>query len=436
MNSFSWSSEQEKETIQFFQDLIRIDTTNPPGNEVAAARYLQEILMREGIESTIWESAPGRANITAKLAGGSAPPVLLLSHLDVVAAEPSQWLFPPFAAVEENGQIWGRGTLDTKQLTIMQLLALIQLKRSGQPLNRDVYFIATADEENGSQYGMAYLVKEHPELFPKAIVISEGGGFCIPYQGANYMIFTAGEKGSCKVRITAHGVGGHASVPPDGQMIEKMATAINKIAAYRFSPTITPISTQFLQHLHLDGKPIREIEAQFANEADPTLSNLLQYILYSDCTVNHFAIGDRINVIPYTATAEIEFRILPSVSQQHIETLLAELWEGIDIQWQIESFEAGYESNLDTEILHIFQHIISQELPDCKLLPIYALGRTDGRFIGGNGSDIYGFSPLLQDTPFSQVLQKVHNHNESISVASLLFGTKVLTEALQHITHE
>lgn len=430
MDEIKWSKQLEDEVIELFKELIRIDTSNPGRCELGAVRFLQRILEKEEIENRVIESEPGRANLIAKLDGGSQPPILLISHLDVAPVDACQWRFPPFAAIEQEGMIWGRGTLDTKQLTIMELVSFLLLKRSGKGFNRDIYLIATADEENGSRFGMEYLVKHYPEYLPKGYVINEGGGFCIPYQGKNYMIYTAGEKGSCKVRLTANGTGGHASVPPEEQAMGKMAEAIKRLAEYRFSPQLTKISSQLLQTIGITPRK-DELGEQLINDpVDSTMERLFHYLIYSDLSINHIEIGQRINVIPSYAQAEVEFRILPCVTKKQIENLLARLLDECDVEWKIESFEEGFESNIEAEIIGIFRSKLKQLAPDIELIPIYALGRTDGRFLGRDGSDVYGISPLLPDLPFSQVLQKVHSQDESITVNSLLFGSKLLSALL------
>jgi len=423
MSSIEWTNDLERETVKHFKELIRINTSAPAGNETEGARYLAKVLSAEGMESEIVESESGRGNLLAKIQGGPEPPLLLISHLDVVPASPDQWIHPPFAAVEEDGWIYGRGALDTKNLVTMELMAFILLKRAsrGKALNRDVYLIATADEEQGSRKGMEYLVRQHPEWFPTGWVINEGGGFYLTAGDKDYMLITAGEKGVCKATLFATGQGGHASCPPEEQAIEKLARAIEHITAYSFPEEMVGVGKRFLEILG-------------TAEMDATLKDLRHYVLRNSVTVNTVAGGERINVIAYKAQAQIEFRLLPHVSQAEVEALLAEWCTEFGISYQIDSFEPGFESSLeDSALMTAFASQLREHDPEATLLPILALGRTDGRFLGARGSDVYGFSPLLPQLPFADVLRKVHNHNEAIPVSSLLFGTKVIAETLRQI---
>lgn len=427
MSSIEWTIELEEKTVAYFKELIRINTSAPAGNETEAARYIAEVLSAEGIESTIVESEPGRGNLLAKLKGdqGQAPPIQLISHLDVVPASEDDWMHPPFSAVEEDGWIYGRGALDTKNLVIMELMAFILLKRASttKALNRDVYFIATADEEQGSRKGMEYLARQHPEWFPTGWVINEGGGFYLADGDKDYMLITAGEKGVCKATLFATGQGGHASCPPEGQAIEKLARAIEYITAYTFPEEAVGVGKRFLETMG---------ESQVTS--DSTLQHLRHYVLRNSVTVNSVEVGQRINVIAYKAQAQIEFRLLPHVSQSTVEELLQKWCTAFGISFQIDSFEPGFESRLESSaLMTAFASRLRQYDPGVTLLPILALGRTDGRFLGTRGSDVFGFSPLLPQLPFADVLRKVHNHNEAITVSSLLFGTKVIAETLRQI---
>lgn len=444
MSSIEWTNALEEEVVTRFQELIRINTSAPAGNETKAARYLAEVLQAEGIECTIIESEPGRGNLLARLKGGNEPPLLLISHLDVVPACEEQWVHPPFAAVREEGWIYGRGALDTKNLVIMELISFLLLKRGGVERNRDVYFIATADEEQGSKKGMEYLVSQLPQWFPKGTVINEGGGFYLSSGGRDYMLYTAGEKGVCRATLYATGQGGHASCPPEEQAIEKLAKAIEHITAYTFPEEIVGVGKSFFDKACKD--PAAEAQANnrmsvdamdTADSTNSTLQNLRQYVLKNSVAVNHVQVGERINVIAYKAQVQLEFRLLPHVGQAYVEELLQKWCTEFGLTFQIDGFEPGFESQLeDSVVMKQFEHLLHQYDPDVTLLPILALGRTDGRFLGTKGSDVYGFSPLLRDLPFADVLQKVHNVNEAITVSSLLFGTKMIAETLRQICKE
>jgi len=224
--------------IEFLRDLIRFDTTNPPGNELPAAQYIADTLRREGFEPVVLESAPGRGNVVARLRGdGSAGALLLMSHLDVVPADPQEWDHPPFAAELADGYIWGRGAVDTKQLTAMQMAVLLALKRENVPLKRDVIFAATADEEAGGVYGMDWLVKNHAGLVDGQYAINEGGGFGVEVSGRRFYVCQTGEKGVCWMKFTARGTPGHGSIPRGDNAVAKLCAALARLSQARLLST-------------------------------------------------------------------------------------------------------------------------------------------------------------------------------------------------------
>lgn len=422
MEYFVWDNTIESRALEIFKDLIRFNTSNPPGNENIAAVYISKIFKEVGIESSLMEFRKDRTNIIAKIKGGSNPPLILISHLDVVPADDSKWTYSPFGAEEHDGFIWGRGTLDTKQLTAMEIIAFIQLKKIEKFLNRDVYFIASADEEAGSSLGMELVEKEMPEIFKGSTIISEGGGFPVNLKGTNYMICSSGEKGVCKVKLYCEGKTGHSSCPPDNQAIVTMAKAIDKLTAYKFKRKYTNISKEFILETGLNP------DCNSVN--DDTLSDLLQYMLYDGLIIQNINVGERINVIPQRAEAELEYRIIPGTTKDEIENMLNNCLENIEIKWEITHFENGYESNVNCKILKSFGKNISGFGFDGQIIPIIALGRTDGRFLGTSAENIYGFSPVLQQDNFTEVLKRVHNHNEHIAKESYVFGAKVMAKTI------
>ncbi|MDG0811436.1 M20/M25/M40 family metallo-hydrolase [Cohnella rhizosphaerae] len=412
----------ERESLALFTGLLRIDTSNPPGRELDAVEFIRERLDRLGIPNETLETAPGRANLIARLGKGSKPPLILLSHLDVVPADAEKWSYPPFEAIEADGVIYGRGALDTKQLTAMQLTAFLMLKAHEDQLDRTVYLVATADEEAGSRLGMAQVIEAYPELQSDGYVISEGGGFPLLLSGRSLILCAAGEKGVCTVRLTAEGPSGHASCPPDEQAMFRLAEALGRLANYAFPKKYTALSRNFILETGLSPDSEQVIES--------TYNNLMQYMLYDGLMVNDVRVGDRINVIPGRAEAMIEFRLLPGTTVREVERLMIQLLGDADAAWEIVGFEEGYESSIDGELLDLFERNCRAYGLDAKLVPFLALGRTDGRFMGPYTDGIYGFSPTLLEDHFAAVLERVHQHDERISRDSYLFGAKVLAKSL------
>ncbi|WP_423410457.1 M20/M25/M40 family metallo-hydrolase [Heyndrickxia sp. MSNUG] len=414
--------EFEEKAIALFRELIKINTTNELCNEIEAAHYLRNQLEEEGIDSRIIYSPEGRGNLISKLNSETIQKketLILLSHLDVVSAKEKEWLHSPFSGELTDGKIWGRGTLDTKQLTAMHLLAFINLNKYKNELNRDIYFIATADEENGSQEGMSFLSEEYPNIFKNAIVLSEGGGFTFRDQfGQEYMFYGSGEKGTARIRISAEGDGGHAGSPPENQAIFNLAEAVEALTNNSFFNEGDQIVTTFLSHI---SKEIESTPGSFVDQ-------LYNYMKYPTIQVDSIDVGDKINVIPYLAEAMVEVRLLPNDSENDLEYLLEQILSPYQVKWEVEFFQSGYISDTDSEIIRCFKDKAKKLNYHGEFVPFTMFGKTDGRFISKIAQNIYGLSPLL--TPFTEVLKRVHNKDECVELDSYLFGVELMSDVL------
>ncbi len=235
-NSINWQ-EVGDETISRLRDLLRLDTRNPPGNEILAAEYLRSVLETEAISGEIVGPSSDRGTFIARLKGdGSAPPLLLMSHTDVVAVEPEKWTHSPFSGDIDDGFIYGRGALDMKHMVTMEAMTMLLLKRSGVPLQRDVIFMAAADEEVGGQQGAGWVVKNRPELIQSEYALNEGGGIGFEINGLSYYPVQTAEKGTVRFRIRTYGKPGHGSVPHGENAILKLAAILAK-----FTPELLPV---------------------------------------------------------------------------------------------------------------------------------------------------------------------------------------------------
>src|SRR5579883_254730 len=220
----------DEEVILHLRNMLRLDTRNPPGNEILAATYLRDVLEREGFECVIVGPSPERASLITRLRGdGSEPPLLLMSHTDVVAVEPEKWSHPPFAAEIADGFLYGRGALDMKNMVIMELMAMLLLKRSGVPLKRDVIYMAEADEETGGHQGAEWVVDHYPELIRAEYGLNEGGGAGMEINGRVYYTVSTAEKGSARFKIRTTGDPGHGSIPHENNAIVKLAELLGKV---------------------------------------------------------------------------------------------------------------------------------------------------------------------------------------------------------------
>lgn len=416
----------ESEIRQSFLDLLRIPSVTGSAGEEQACACLEAILDRYGISHRRICRIPTRPNLVAKLTAEhpTLPPVILISHIDVVDGDPEKWSHPVFSADTAEGRIWARGTLDTKHLTMMELYAFLHLRGHEAELNRDVYFLATIDEEGGSAYGMGYVREAEPELFAEGMVINEGGGFPLHINGKDYLMLTVGEKAVCKVRLRAEGTGGHASAPGDDQAMQKMAKALKQIFSREGELQCGSRGTYDTMRA-IVGSDVWD---------NPVGADIFGYAGQNSIGMRSYQLGVRSNVIPASVEAVLEFKVLPYAKVEEIEDFLNAALEGCQVTYAIESYEDGFESNFGNSHL---QELVDDLDAACtrygfqgRVLPMLALGRTDGRFFAGTKSMVYGCSPTLMGDSFDVVLPKVHGNNESILEDSFLFGCRVLDEII------
>lgn len=433
----NWDLVREEATKNL-RDLLRIDTTNPPGNETGAAEFLAGILKREGIEPTILESAPGRGNLVARLKGdGRAAPLLLMVHLDVVPAEADRWKHPPFAGDVADGFIWGRGALDTKDLAAMQLMVMLLLKRENKKLARDVIWMCNADEEAGGHLGAGWMVKEHPDLIRADYALNEGAGFTLDVLGRRFFTVQVGEKGSARFALRAHGRPGHGSMPHPNNAVLKLADAINHLGATEMPHRVTPAAESFVRALAAN------VETRYRDDVlallDPqkfsqALSRLstdgnapMIYAMFHDTVVpTMLNAGTKINVIPSVAEARCDARILPGqTSQEFLKQLRAVVGPEIEIEFLTDS--PGFSSDYNTPLFDQVSQVLSRHQPQMPALPYMVVGATDARHVRKLGTKVYGFCPMIVN---ADDLDGVHAHNERISIENLGFGTRVLYEVV------
>jgi len=428
--------------VEFLRDLIRFDTTNPPGNELPAAQYIADILGQEGLEPVVLESVPGRGNVVARLRGdGSAGALLLMSHLDVVPADPQEWDHPPFAAEVADGYIWGRGAVDTKQLTAMQLAVLLTLKREKAALKRDVIFAATADEEVGGMLGMGWLVKNHAPLIDCEYAINEGGGFGVEVGGRRFYLCQTGEKGVCWLKLTAQGTPGHGSMPRPDNAVAKLCAALARLSKARLpqhrTATVERMVGGLAAGLNFPASlvlplllnPLLEgvILGRMGSQGEMGVA--LRAVLHNTVSPTVLRAGQKTNVIPREATAEVDGRVMPG---QQPEDLLREIrpYLGDQIEVEIIGQSKPYETEYASPLFDLFQQVLTEHDAGCVVVPFLVPGSTDGRFLAERGVKVYGFSPAKQETEAS-LLELAHARNERISLANMDFGTRVLHDVVR-----
>jgi len=438
----NWEEVKRKATDHLSR-YLQINTTNPPGNEIAGARFLQELLGQEGMASEIIESEPGRANLIARIKGnGSQPPLLLLSHIDVVPAEEEKWSYPPFSGKVVDGEIWGRGALDCKSLGIMEVMVLSLLKQTCPSLSRDVFMAATADEEKGGTLGVAWLCKNRPEFREVGAVVNEGGGVGIARNANNFYCCQVAEKGVSWVRIMFQGSPGHASIPRDDNCILALGRSLDRIGKFRSPARITPIMEKFIEGFSQDEDlaPVFErirAEPHRADEvlkdiSDRGLRQLIETKIRNTFVPTMVRGGEKTNVIPSECSCELDCRMLPGESPEgivrEIEAMLKEI-PGFSLHTNQSS--SPTESSTSHELYRIFEQALCRHDPKAKLIPFISSGATDSRYFRTHGVAAFGFAPFLVQGQLADYQDLLHGHNERISQDNLLFGIRVLFDAVR-----
>jgi acetylornithine deacetylase/succinyl-diaminopimelate desuccinylase-like protein len=428
----------KEEIIRHLKNLICINTTNPPGNEIAAARYVAEVFKKADISYNILESEPGRASIIARHKGdGSKRPLLLMSHLDVVGVEADKWARDPFGAEEVGGVVWGRGALDCKNSVALWMAIMIALKRSGILPKRDVIFLSAADEETGGSKGCEWLVKNHFNLIDAEAALNEGGGFGIDFMGKTFYTYQSAEKGNIWLRVTARGTPGHASMPREDNPVKRLACLINKLTHKKYPLKVTPSVKKMIEVMASSrNTAVGTVIKQLMN---PIISNTLirlaikdagtaagfKAMLHNTVCPTVFHAGQKTNVIPSEAVAEFDFRILPPYDpEEFYASAVKEIGPGFEIE--VLDKKAGTESPVDHELAHLIRKTMNRHKPDATIVPFLIPGVTDGVFFRPRGMVVYGFTPVLPQDDISLT----HGHDERISVESLEFSLKVGLEVV------
>jgi acetylornithine deacetylase/succinyl-diaminopimelate desuccinylase-like protein len=446
-NSIDWHSVRH-EVTGYLQDLLRIDTTNPPGNETLAADYIAGVLQRVGYRTVQTESAPGRGNVTTRLAGGGQEPLLLLGHTDVVAADASRWSQPPFSGKLENGFLWGRGALDMKNMVAVELMVMLLLQRTGARPDRDVIFAATADEEAGKgNHGPGWLLDHHPEQLEAPVILTEGGGHDVMIGGRRFTTCQVGQKGICRMKVTARGRPGHGSVPHTDSAILALCAALAPLQSADL-----PLQPSATMRAFLDGVACGQPDTLAADlrqvvdaeHSDAALERLpidddtraqWHSLLRNTASVTMLQAGSKINVIPGEAVAWIDGRLAPGATQ---ESFLAELRAvlGDDLDFDIDQYSPPLEARAQGGLYDVIVEVMGRHDPEAPIVPSLSTGGTDAKHIVPRrpGTQVYGFMPYRQQ-PGLEEMQLIHGHDERTSVDELLFATQVLYDVVTHYTH-
>jgi len=392
----------EREAEAALVSYLRIDTSNPPGNETAGARFLQQLLAKEGIEAKLVGSDPNRQSVYARLVSGTNEKALiLLHHIDVVPASASEWTKPPFAGLRSNGYLWGRGALDIKSLGIAELMAFVELKRRHLPLRRDVIYLAVADEELGGISGCAALLEQHPELFANAGFVLNEGGYNetivdrVPFWGIEVQA-----KVPLWLRITMKGPAGHAAVPPDdGGALARLVRVLDAVqripTPYRLTPAVARAFREAGKSRRDErGEVLRGIaEPLDVARIDRVLSPGYRALLRDTIAITRIAGGSSINVLPTTASADVDIRLLPDETTAPMVARVKETLHGGDLQILLAG-EPVPESPSDTELFRVLAAAMTKAEEGSIVAPVVGGGTSDSRYFRARGIVAYGIAPF------------------------------------------
>jgi acetylornithine deacetylase/succinyl-diaminopimelate desuccinylase-like protein len=429
----------QDEAVQHLQQYLRINTANPPGNEAEAMRFFARILAREGIPFDTAVPAPGRGNIWARLKGGSEPALLLLHHMDVVPADPRYWDVDPYSGTLRGGDVFGRGALDTKALGIVQLQAFLALKRSGAALNRDVVFMATADEEAGGAFGAGWIVKNRPDAFRgTGLVLNEGGSGTALGDLQQFGIEVT-QKVPLWLKLVSAGRPGHGSAPPVETAVTRLIRALDRVQTHEFAPRIVPAVDAYFKGLAKNAPaPWKDVFADMGRAVQDRQTLLrLQLeqpgsaaLTRNACSITMLEGSNKINVIPTEASAQIDCRLLPD---QNKDAFLDELRGVInDATIRIEEIMAFTPavSPMNNPLYQAIAEVTQKHFPRANVVPLVQTGFTDSHFFRDLGIASYGYGPFLIPADQSG---GVHGNNERISELNMRRGTQVMLEIVERV---
>lgn len=432
------------ETAQRLSEYIRINTSNPPGNELATARWLKDVLAREGIESQILDTAelgPGRANFYARLKGsGPGKAIALVHHMDVVPVSRQFWSVDPFAGLIKDGYLWGRGALDMKAQGIMQLMILIAVKRSGVPYSRDLVFIGNADEESDG-LGSRTFVERHRDLLKDVeYLITEGGDVRVENGKVRWFGLGVGEKKVYWQKVVVKGKSSHGSVPTPGNPVPHLARVLARIAAWQTPVRLTPAVDRFFkamahaetgQHrlwLQDAAAALRTRRGRAWLLSEPERNALLRNTISPTVLVG----SNKTNTIPPEASAELDIRLLPDQDTVSFRRDLLRVIADTSVQLSlIGDIPRQYSAPLDTELAKAIERTAKRLVPGAPFATAVGAGASDRPYYSEAGIICYGIDPYLVE--LEEGRRGVHGNDERISLANLEFGLRLYQGILEEM---
>jgi acetylornithine deacetylase/succinyl-diaminopimelate desuccinylase-like protein len=426
------------EAQTWLADLIRINTTNPPGNEMMAAKYVAAILQKEGIQNEVLEIQPGRGIVIGRLQSGPLPDaanaLMLMAHMDVVGVDASKWTVDPFSATVRENYMYGRGAIDDKGMLAANLAVIVGLKRSGAHLNRDIIFLATDDEEQGGDASIKFVIEKYWDKIACGFALNEGGRTVLKDGKVQYVGVQASEKVPYNVTVTATGTSGHASMPRPDNPVVHLAAAIAKLGAYQAPATPSTITRRYFEQLAPiedddTGKWMRALEqperadlaAKRLSEMDPMWNSMLRDTIAPTI----LTAGFRGNVVPSEATANLNVRLLPGHLITEVIAQLEKVVNDPQVRLQVaaDPGENAPPSDIEGVLYKTIEKVAPQDFPGTAVLPFLSTGATDSAQLRLHRVQAYGLTPFpLTDEDDS----RMHADNERIPLESFHKGVAFL----------
>jgi acetylornithine deacetylase/succinyl-diaminopimelate desuccinylase-like protein len=430
------------EAQTWLTDLIRINTTNPPGNELEAAKYIQNVLQKENIPAEVLEMKPGRGIVVARIQAGPLPDsskaLLLLAHLDVVGVDRAKWSVDPFAATQKDGYIYGRGAIDDKSMVAANLAAFIGLKRSGTRLTRDVIFLADDDEEQGGDAGIRAVIDRYWDKIACGFAINEGGVVVLQNGKVQYVGIQTSEKVAYNVTVTATGTSGHASIPLRDNPVVHLAAAVQKVGTLETPLHLLTITRRYFEQLApvedediskwiraLDTSDRADLAALRLAQMNPVWNSMLRDTI----APTELSAGVRANVVPAQASANLNIRLLPGNS---ILDTVAEMQKAVNdpqIKFTVEPDASpnAPASSITSELYQAIERLAPQQFPGAVVVPYLSTYYTDSAYLRMHNVQSYGLVPF----PLSDAdMLRMHGDDERIPIASFRTGVEFLYKAV------
>jgi acetylornithine deacetylase/succinyl-diaminopimelate desuccinylase-like protein len=423
------------EAVRLLQELLRVNTVNPPGNETEAAELLRTYLEENGVACELYARDPARANLVARIPGsGDGPRLLLLSHTDTVLADPAEWTVGPWSGELKDGCVWGRGALDMKGQVAASAVAIASLAREGFRPSGDLVFAATADEEVGDveAKGLEWLCDAHPDAVRCDYAINEGAGDRLELGGRVFYTCAAAEKVSSPFTMIVRGRSGHGALPgiADNALV-KAAGLIERVAAFREEPELGPETEGFLATVVGSVPPAGEA-LERARAVDPAAAEILEPLLATTLSPTQIVASDKRNVIPGLCEVTVDCRLLPGDTPERVERLLREWLGSNDYELVWRKPQGGTRSRLDTPLWRAIETFVERVEPAAAVAPLCVAGFTDSHWLRkAFGAVAYAFFPQ-KEMSAELAARLVHSVDERIAVADLELGV----DFLRHAAHD